>query len=294
MILRTQQTIETSAEVKGIGLFTASDVTVRFLPAPENHGIAFQRIDVPDSKSIPATIDFTVHRQRRTAVERDGVSVEMTEHVLAALSGLHIDNCLIEINGPELPGCDGSSLEVAEALLDAKIVSQTEPRKCIVLNQAVQVQDKAGETGIDAKPVKTPSLVIEYHLNYGETSPIPEQKASFELTPETFLKEIAFARTFVLEAEVEALRSQGFGLRTTAKDLLVFGPESIIDNTLRVPNECARHKVLDCLGDLALLGCDLVGHFSAFRSGHQLNREMVRQIKLTHSAQFNSGDQQVA
>src|SRR4029077_19926412 len=126
-------------------------------------------------------------------------------------------------------------------------------------------------------------LKINYSLDYGADSPIVQQQYSVVLTPETFLAEIAFARTFLLEHEAQALRAQGYGKRTTARDLLIFGPQGIIDNKLRRPDECARHKILDCIGDLALIGCDLAGVVSARRSGHQLNAEFVRQAKLAHA-----------
>ena len=126
-------------------------------------------------------------------------------------------------------------------------------------------------------------LHISYSLDYGPHSPIIQQQYSFVVTPETFLAEIAFARTFLLEHEAQALRAQGYGKRTTAKDLLIFGPDGVIDNALRAPDECARHKILDCIGDLALVGCDLAGVVSARRSGHQLNAEFVRQAKLAHA-----------
>ena len=103
-----------------------------------------------------------------------------------------------------------------------------------------------------------------------------------EITPENFVNQLAYSRTFIPEADVEALRAQGFGSRTTARDLLVFGPEGIIDNELRAVDECARHKILDCLGDFALIGCDLFGHFNAYRSGHWLNREVIRCLKDAH------------
>ena len=122
--LRPQRTIRRTAETTGIGFFTGADVTIRFLPAPADYGIAFQRVDLADSESIPALIEYTVPRQRRTSLEHRGVTVEMTEHVLAALAGLQIDNCLVQLNGPEPPGCDGSSIAFVDALLEAEIVDQ--------------------------------------------------------------------------------------------------------------------------------------------------------------------------
>jgi UDP-3-O-acyl-N-acetylglucosamine deacetylase len=210
------------------------------------------------------------------------VSVELIEHVMAALAGLRIDNCLVEINAPEPPGLDGSCLAFAEALLNAGIVEQSVPRQTLIVQTEIAVRSGTGGDEIIACPSSSAAsgnLTIGYQLDYGKDSFIPSQGYAVELTPETFLREVAFARTFILESEVSYLQSQGYGLRTTARDLLIFGPQGVIDNRLRTDDECARHKVLDCIGDLALIGCDVVGDVRAVRSGHRLNAELVRHLK---------------
>lgn len=280
---REQNTIRRPADVSGIGFFTAADVTVRFLPAPPDHGIAFQRIDLPASDPIPALIEYTVPRQRRTAVEYHGATVEMTEHVLAALAGLQIDNCLVQINGPEPPGVDGSSAPFVEALLEAEITGQGTLRRRLRIEKAVTVRAEDGRSEITARPAPHGDLALEYRLDYGARSPVPAQEYAIRVSRQSFLSELAFARTFVLEAEVDALRKQGYGRRTTAADLLVFADDgTVIGNQLRAGDECARHKLLDCLGDFALLGCDLAGTVTASRSGHRLNRELVRRLIKAH------------
>jgi UDP-3-O-acyl N-acetylglucosamine deacetylase len=277
---RSQRTIAHSAELSGVGFFTGADVSVRFLPANEDTGIAFLRTDISGAEPIPASIEYAVPRFRRTAIERRGVSVELIEHVMAALAGLRIDNCLVEINAPEPPGLDGSCLAFAEALWDAGIVEQSAPRQTLTVSEEGVVRSEHGADEIVVGPSATGGgLTVGYQLDYGDDSFIPQQSFSITLTPENFLREVAFARTFILEGEVKYLQSQGYGLRTTAKDLLIFGPQGVIDNSLRTDDECARHKVLDCLGDLALIGCDVVGEVRAFRSGHRLNAELVRHLK---------------
>ena len=302
MIQRSQNTIARPAAVAGVGFLTGADIRLRFLPAAAGHGIAFLRTDKLCAPPIPALVSYTIPRTRRTAIARCGIVVEMVEHVLAALAGLQIDNCLVELDGPEPPGCDGSSLLFAETLLSTGIVDQGVPRERLELRQNVVVQGDGGQTVSGGPhssgsgnngPVNNGSVIsgagtdgrlhLNYSLDYGPNSPIEQQQYSFVLSPETFLAEIAFARTFLLEHEAHALRAQGYGKRTTAKDLLIFGPNGIIDNTLRAPDECARHKILDCIGDLALAGCDLAGVVTARRSGHQLNAEFVRQAKLAHA-----------
>ena len=284
---RMQRTIERTVETSGIGFFTGSDVIIRFLPADPNHGISFQRIDLPDTQPIPALLEYSVHRQRRTAIERDGATVEMVEHVMAALAGLQIDNCRVELNAPEPPGFDGSSLALTDLLRDAGIAEQDQPRPLCVIEDPLSAASDEGPGEITARPLSRPTLAISYELDYGPRSPIPPQNLTVEITPETFVEQLAYARTFILESEVDALRAQGYGSRTTAKDLLIFSTDGIIDNQLRAPDECVRHKILDCLGDFALIGCDLQGHFNAYRSGHRLNREIIRRLKL---AQPNLND----
>lgn len=291
---RKQRTIRKPAEVKGIGYLTGADVSVRFLPAAANHGIQFQRTDLADALPIPALIDFAVPRQRRTTLERDGICVEMTEHVLAALAGLKIDNCIVELNAPETPGCDGSSLWFAEALLEAELLELDEAAACYKIDSEVVLSSDDHKSEIVSRPLMMDSLVIGYQLDYGPRSPIQPQMLNLEIDEETFLKEIAPCRTFILETEVASLKAEGYGQRITTKDLLVFGENGVIDNELRFDDECARHKILDCLGDLALLGCELTGYVSGYRSGHRLNRVLARRLKLMDHRFFQTPDSQAA
>jgi len=283
--VRSQQTIARVAEVKGLGFLWGSDIHLRFLPAEADYGIRFARTDLVNTEPIPALVEYTIPRERRTVIEHGPARVEMIEHVMAALAGLQVDNCLVEVNAPEPPGGDGSSLLFAEAIADAGIVAQDRPRRVLNINKQVWAND-SDQVGVVAGAAAHGDLEITYELDYGPNCPIQPQTANFRITPETFLEEIAFARTFVLEAEAEALKAQGYGQRLTTADLLIFGPQGPIDNPLRSPSECARHKLLDCIGDLALIGCDIQGTVTARRSGHRLNGEIVRRLKLTHPSQF--------
>lgn len=282
---RRQHTLAETVETKGIGFLTGANVTVRFHPAPPHHGIQFQRLDAPGSEPIPAHIDYAVPRKRRTALANRDVVVELTEHVLAAMAGLHIDNCLVELDAPELPGGDGSSLLFVEALLTTEIIPQNEPRLGFIVEHPTEVRGEDGSV-LWAFPSPTSAYTVEYELDYGAESPIPYQELSMEITAETFVHELAFARTFILESEIEVLRAAGYGSKTTEKDLLIYGEDGVVGNTLRAQNECARHKILDCVGDFALLGCDLIGHFKASKTGHELNRELLRQLQQTHPNYF--------
>ncbi len=285
MSLRFQHTLARPATVTGVGFLTGADITVRFLPAPENHGIAFLRRDRAELIAIPALVKYTAPRSRRTALEYQGVSVELIEHAMAALAGLQIDNCLVELNGPEIPGCDGSSRPFVDALLNAGIETLPERRALRTLGGPLAVEIAEPDVSVQAQSRHQSGLCITYDLDYGPDSPIPPQSLTVEITPESFVRDIAFARTFILEAEVQAFLAQGMGQRLSFQDLLIYGPQGVVGNELRAVDECVRHKILDCVGDLALLGCDLSGHVQFRRTGHRHNVEFVRAIQRQHTAE---------
>jgi UDP-3-O-acyl-N-acetylglucosamine deacetylase len=205
--------------------------------------------------------------------------VETVEHLLAALAGLQVDNCVIEINAREVPAVDGSSLPFCEAILAAGLARQHEPRGIIRVHDAQGVHDPQGEQWIEVVPSSDGTSSADYRLDYGPGSPLPPQSCALTITPEQFLKHIAGARTFVLSAEIEALRERGLGRHLKAGDLVVFEDDGTVSgNTLRWPDEPVRHKVLDCLGDLALAGKCFSGHIVARRSGHKLNHVMAKTL----------------
>ena len=290
--LPKQRTLSRPAEVAGFGFFTNADVTARFLPADPDTGILFVRSDLPGRPEIPATIANAVERHRRTALQRGAAAVEMTEHLLAALAGLWIDNCIVELDGPEPPGGDGSARHFVEALQEAGIVEQEQPAALYGVTAPIALNAPDGSWSLKAQPFAAPLASrlrrngatessryrVRYELDYGPESPIPPQTAESLITPETFAAEIAWARTFLLESEVAGLRERGYGAKVTSADLLVFGKSGVIGNDLRADNECARHKLLDCIGDFALAGGRLAGRFAASRTGHSANRELVRRL----------------
>jgi len=273
---RPQRTIARDAVVRGISFLNGADVLVRFRPAEAGTGVVFVRTDLPGGPTVPALIGHVIPRQRRTTIRRGEATVEMVEHVMAALAGLRVDNCRVEIDGPEAPGCDGSSLAFVEALETAGSVEQDRPRETLVIDRPITVRE--GGSTLTVHPGQADRLVLSYNLDYGQGTPIGRQSLFLDVTPESFARELSTSRTFVLEAEADAMRAAGIGRRTTEADLLIFGPDGPIHNPLRFPDECVRHKMLDMVGDLALLGRDLVGHVVAHRSGHQLNAELVRKL----------------
>lgn len=277
MSSRLQRTLARPAEVCGRGLFSGAEVRLRFLPAPEHHGVAFQRIDLPGQPRVPALVRYVQPGLRRTVLARQTAQVQTSEHVLAALAGLQIDNCLIQINASEPPNGDGSADEFVAALLDAGVQEQSASRHVYVIDRTELIALPGATGSMQVSPGTDDRLHLTYDLDYPGTA-VGQQTCSLSITPTSFVSLLSFARTFVFEPEIAGLQAQGYGLQTTTDDLLVFGPDGPLDNALRADNECARHKALDCLGDFALLGCDLAGTIHCRQSGHALNHELVRRL----------------
>ena len=278
---RLPRTIARETEVRGVGFIQSSDVALRFRPAGADTGIVFVRTDLPGRPAVRARISNVIPRERRTTIQRGEAVVEMVEHVMAALAGLRVDNCEIEIDAPETPGCDGSSRAFVDALCAAGTVELDRERATFVIGRAVTVRE--GEAVLTALPAEGPGYVLSYHLDYGET-PIGVQSLCLDVSAETFAAELASCRTFLLEGEAHALRRAGIGARANESDLLIFGAEGPIGNSVRFADECVRHKILDMVGDLALLEMDIVGHVVAHRSGHQLNAALVRALLASTDA----------
>lgn len=272
--LRNQRTLAAPCSVTGFGYWSGRDVTVELRPAAPHSGVVFVRSDLNPQRRVAAAVQHRVEVPRRTNLSGGGAQVEMVEHVLAALYGLSIDNCEVWVNNPELPGLDGSSQPLVEAIQAAGIVEQAAKQRRLIVTDVTRVGDD--ECWVEARPAKTNALFIKYRLDYGSDNAIGRQTIELKVTPDTFQSELASARTFLLAEEAEWLRQRGLGQRVTNQDLLVFGDEGPLDNTLRMENECVRHKALDLVGDLALAGCELVGHFIAYKSGHRLNAELVK------------------
>ncbi len=281
----SQQTLSRPAMIAGRGLFHGIDVKIRLLPADPDTGIVFRRVDLKNRPEVAAHVDNVVSATRRTVLSsQTGAVVETVEHLMAALAGLQVDNCLIEVDAIEIPAVDGSSMPFCEAILAAGLAQQSNDRTCLALEESHGVNDRAGEQWIEVIPAYDGISTADYHLDYGSQSSLLSQSFSVELTPEAFLRDIAAARTFVLEDEVAALQQSGFGRHLTGRDLVVFDAEgSVIDNKLRWQDEPVRHKILDCIGDLALSGRIFVGRIVARRSGHKLNHVMAKTLSTIES-----------
>jgi UDP-3-O-[3-hydroxymyristoyl] N-acetylglucosamine deacetylase len=260
---------------KGVGIHSGANVSMRCLPAGVDFGIQFRRTDLEGRPLIPARPEFTAEDRARNTVlaNGNGVEIHMVEHMLAVCHGLGVSNVLVELDGIELPIFDGSALTLAERLGEAGAAEQDGAYAPVRLVRPVVYR----ENGIEIVGIPSEEFRLTFFADYPHPA-IGVQSASFEITPAILKKEIAPARTFCTVEEVEMLRAAGLIKGGSLENALVFGPDGPIENTLRFDNEPARHKVLDLLGDLALIGRPLRGHFMASKSGHAANLAFVRTL----------------
>ncbi len=294
-----QRTIGKEISLTGVGLHTGKEVTITFKPAPENHGYSFVRIDLEGHPVIEADANYVVNTQRGTNLEKRGVKIQTSEHVLAALVGLEVDNCIMELNASEPPIMDGSSKFFVEAVEMAKVVEQNAPRSEYVVKEVISFLDE--ETGSEIIVMPSDEYQVTTMVDFG-TKVLGTQNASLKHISE-FKDEIANARTFSFLHEIEMLLENGLikggdlnnaivyvdkelspstmdKLRTAfGKDTISVKPNGILDNlTLHYPNEAARHKLLDVIGDLALVGTRIRGKVIANKPGHFVNTQFAKKL----------------
>lgn len=268
-----QKTIRRPVSCRGIGLHTGKDVELTLLPAPAGSGITFERADLPGSPSIPARPDAVVDVHYATTLARDGVQVRTIEHLMAALSGLGVDNLRVCLTGPEVPILDGSAAPFVALLKAAGIRRYLLPKLPIQVRRPATV--RAGDRWIAVEPA--PRLVVEYTMTFGHPK-FPAQRVTVAVNRETFVREVAPCRTFGFLRDVQYLWSQGLALGGSLENAVVIGEEGVLNEALRFEDEMIRHKVLDLIGDLYLLGRPLRGKVTAYGAGHALHSQLVREI----------------
>jgi UDP-3-O-[3-hydroxymyristoyl] N-acetylglucosamine deacetylase / 3-hydroxyacyl-[acyl-carrier-protein] dehydratase len=269
---RMQRTLRTAVEFSGVGLHSGQMVRARVLPAPQGTGVEFVRTDLADAAPIPARIQFRVTSDRRTRLKRGQAEVDTIEHLLAACHGLQIDNVTVEMDGPEMPGLDGSAAPFVELFDRAGIAEQRAEAKTYRLEQPIYVRDELAT--IVALPTERSRLTLQYIAAFDEPG-VDGGSFQVEVGPEAFRTQIAPARTFCLATEVPRLLEAGLGKGASRENTVVLGDPSTV---LRMPGEPVRHKLLDLMGDLFLLGADLQAHVIATRTGHATNAELVRRL----------------
>jgi UDP-3-O-acyl N-acetylglucosamine deacetylase len=283
-----ETTIARAAELHGIGLHTGAAVRLELLPAPAGAGVTFVRTDLPDCPKIEASLENLHFRPRRTVLARGGAEVNTTEHLLSALAGSGVRNVEVRLDGPELPGLDGSAQPYLEAILGAGVAPQGLPAPELTVTEPIVLSENGAF--LAAVPEPQGGFRVSYTLDYrqfrtdGAAVPpsleaLLTQHLDFLLDPTVYAREIAPARTFVFEDEVRALRAANLGMGANSKNTVVLGREGIVDNELRFRDEFVRHKVLDLLGDLYLLGVVPSCRVVELKSGHALNVKLALKIQ---------------
>lgn len=288
-----RQTLTREVAIEGIGLFTEHAVRCVIKPRGDA-GIVFRRVDLPDSPAIHAAIGalcatpvhpaFARIPPRHTALanaDHPRAIVYTTEHILGALHGLGVTDAAIELNAPELPIGDGSAQLFTDAIAGVGLVPTDGTIRPLVVTEPVTVSSPDGSATITAEPLGPGELPsYTYHLDYGPTAAVPPQTARWRGDPGAFCRDIAPARTFSLAAEAAQMQALGMFRSFTPRDLLVIDADgSPIDNAWRFTDEPARHKLLDLIGDLALIGRPLAARITSTRGGHALNHAMARALR---------------
>lgn len=271
-----QRTLRGTAECSGIGVHSGEKVTLRLIPAPENTGIVFIRTDLRNgARHIQARWDHVIDTQLCTVIGNDhGSRVATIEHLMAALRAFEIDNVFVEIDGAEVPVMDGSSDSFVFLIEMAGVVEQNAPRHVIQIIQPVGV--KNGEKEAQLTPAGEANFSFEIDF---ENKSIQHQRYDFTLTAATFKSEISRARTFGFYEEVDQLRKAGFARGGSLNNVIVIKDDRVMNTDgLRYADEFVRHKLLDAVGDLALAGAPVLGHFHGYCSGHALNNQLLRAV----------------
>lgn len=271
-----QKTLTQAISYVGIGLHSGKNVKMTVKPAKANSGINFVRTDIKDSDNIvPAHWNNVVDTTLSTVLgNSDDIRVSTVEHLMAALLGCGIDNALIEINGPEVPIMDGSAAPFVSVIEKVGTVEQSSERKAIWIHRPIEVRD--GDKYAILMPSNTPRITVEIDFN---NTVIGSQSHSVTLVNEAFRNDISRARTFGFAPEIKQLQHQGLARGGSLKNaILVDGDRIVNEEGLRYKNEFVRHKILDAMGDLALIGVPVIGHLYARKPGHKLNNALIRQL----------------
>jgi len=269
-----QQTRAAEAKISGAGLHTGESVDVVFRPAAENYGIRFRRTDLEGGPEIGAELDHVVSTDRGTTLGRDSVTLHTVEHLLAAVAALGLDNLVVDVAGPEIPILDGSFGPFFAVLREAGLATQSSPAREFIVSGPITAAASGGASYV-ATPAKG------YRISAGiefDHPMIRRQFGSFDVTADTFGRELAQARTFGFRREAEALRARGLARGASLENAIILDEEGLASGGLRFPDEFVRHKIGDLIGDLALLGGRVCGHIVAERPSHAGNIEMARRI----------------
>lgn len=271
-----QRTLKNVIRATGVGLHTGEKVYLTLRPAAVDTGIVFRRVDLDPVVELKADPEQVGDTRLSTALKKGDVSVSTIEHLMAALAGLGIDNVYVEITSPEVPIMDGSAAPFVFLVQSAGVVEQTAPKKFIRVKKSVIIED--GDKWAKFEPFEGFKVSFSIDFDHPIFAKSP-QKATVDFSTTSFVKEVSRARTFGFMHEVEALREAGLALGGSHDNAIVMDSYTILnDDGLRYEDEFVKHKILDAIGDLYLLGYQLIGEFSAYKSGHALNNKLLRAL----------------
>src|ERR1041384_7092369 len=271
--MNAQRTLRRSVSCTGIGLHSGNKVTLSLKPAPADYGIRFQRSDL-NGLEIPATVTHLGGIQYQTGLTREAVSVETVEHLLAALAALGIDNAIVELNHPEVPIMDGSAAPFVYLVNEAGVKRLQAPRRYLKVLRPISLTQ--GDKRIALYP--SDHFKVTYSISFDHPL-LRHQSKTMKITDETFVEEIAPARTFGFLKEVEMLRQRGLALGGSLENAIVRGEPGVQNTAPRLEDEFVRHKILDAIGDLSLVGYPVIGHLVAHRGGHALHTAFAAQVR---------------
>lgn len=270
--MNAQRTLRRSISCAGIGLHSGNKVTLSLKPASADFGIRFRRSDL-GGLEVPATVQHVGGIRYATGLTRDTVRVDTVEHLLAALVSLGIDNAIVELNSPEVPIMDGSAAPFIYLIHEAGVKRLPMPRRFLKVLRPLSLS--RGEKRIALYP--SDHFKVTYSIAFDHPL-LRHQSRTIRLTEETFVEDIAPARTFGFLKEVEMLRQHGLALGGSLENAIVIGDTGVLNNALRFEDEFVRHKILDVIGDMALVGHPIVGHLVAHRGGHALHTEFAAKV----------------
>jgi len=275
-----QSTIRKAVHSKGVGLHTGKRVNMSLYPAEANTGIRFVRRDLGTITPIPAFMNRVVDTTMATTISEGKSSIATTEHLLAAINGLAIDNITIEVDGPEVPIMDGSAGPFVDLLLEAGIRQQKSYRRLVKITREISFRD--GDRLISINPYDGFKVTAEINFNHAT---IKRQVYSIVLTPKKFIEDISRARTFGFLEDVEKLKKNGLALGASLDNAVGMDRNGILNREgLRFDNEFVRHKIVDIIGDMTLLGCPVLGHVVAYKSGHSQHLKLMEAIAASPEA----------
>jgi UDP-3-O-[3-hydroxymyristoyl] N-acetylglucosamine deacetylase len=276
-MFKYQRTLRKKIQFEGIGLHTGYAVQLTLVPAPPNAGIRFRRTDLKNFE-IEALRTHVAKVSYATTLMKKGVMISTVEHLLSTLYGLGIDNLYLDVNSMEVPILDGSCRQFVQEIQNAGIVEQGALRQYLVIEKPIEVRHDDKVAGVYPDRVPRVTYIIDF-----EHSAIGYQEIKMELTPDSYCREIALARTFGFMSDVQYLKSLGLIRGGSLENAVVLDSSGIVNNHLRFPNEFVRHKLLDLLGDISLTGYPILGHLYAERAGHAIHTALVDRIARLRS-----------